>query len=105
MREIKEEAYILPTDLRKRAIFEFTFEGNPEILEVHFFSASEFTGEPQESEEMRPQWFMEDEVPFSDMWPDDIHWFPLFLEGKNFKGKFHFQDHNTILHHTLDILE
>jgi len=102
LREIKEEAGIVPTDLQKRGIFEFTFEGDAQILEVHFFSAQEFEGEPFESEEMRPQWFKEDEIPFEDMWPDDKHWFPLFLKGKNFKGKFHFQDHDILLEHDIE---
>jgi|TARA_B100001971_G_C18158581_1_gene520064 8-oxo-dGTP diphosphatase/2-hydroxy-dATP diphosphatase len=104
LREIEEEAGIVPIDLRKRGVFEFTFEGDPEILEVHFFSASEFKGDPKESEEMRPQWFSEDEVPFDDMWPDDIHWFPLFIDDKNFKGKFYFKDPDTILEHTLEVI-
>jgi len=97
MREIKEEVNIVPQDLKKRAIFDFTFDGDDEILQVHFFSATEFDGEPIETEEMRPQWFNENEIPFNDMWPDDKLWFPLFLSGKNFKGAFHFKDHNTIL--------
>jgi 8-oxo-dGTP diphosphatase/2-hydroxy-dATP diphosphatase len=76
LREIEEEAGIVPIDLRKRGVFE----------------------------EMRPQWFSEDEVPFDDMWPDDIHWFPLFIDDKNFKGKFYFKDPDTILEHTLEVI-
>jgi len=105
LREIKEEASIVPKDICKRGIFEFTFEGDLQILEVHFFSAQDFDGEPTESEEMRPQWFHQNEVPFDDMWPDDIIWFDLFLQGKNFKAKFHFKDHNTILNHNLEEVE
>ena len=102
LRETEEESCIKIKDLRKRAIFEFIHEGNDEVCEVHLFSATEFDGEPCETEEMRPQWFEEDEIPFDDMWPDDIFWFPLFLSGKNFKGKFHFKDHDTITHKELE---
>jgi len=45
-----------------------------------------------------------DDIPFDTMWPDDKHWFPLFLEGKSFKGKFLFQDFDTIVEHNLEIL-
>jgi 8-oxo-dGTP diphosphatase / 2-hydroxy-dATP diphosphatase len=103
-RELEEEAYIKPTDLKKRGVFEFTFQGNPEMLEVHLFSAKEFTGDLKESEEMRPKWFGEDEIPFEDMWPDDIIWFPLFLSGKNFNGKFHFKDKDKIISHSIEVI-
>lgn len=30
---------------------------------------------------MRPEWFLEDEVPFDRMWIDDRLWLPTFLAG------------------------
>ena len=68
----------------------FKFENDPVMLEVHVFGVTEFDGEPKESEEMKPQWFFMDEIPFSWMWPDDLYWMPLFLSGKKFKGEFLF---------------
>jgi 8-oxo-dGTP diphosphatase/2-hydroxy-dATP diphosphatase len=38
------------------------------------------------------------------MWPDDVHWMPLFLEGKKFKGKFLF-DRPSDKDHRSRILE
>ncbi len=98
-REIREEAGIKVNDFEKVGIIEFEFQGNPEILEVHIFRAENFSGEPVESEEMKPQWFHVDEIPFNEMWSDDLYWFPLFLEGKKFRGKFLFDnsDNNKIL--------
>ena len=96
-REIREEAGIEVADLNKVGVIEFEFQGNPEILEVHLFRSEGFSGDPTESEEMRPQWFHVDEVPFDEMWPDDIHWFPFFLEGRKFKGKFLFGESDVIL--------
>lgn len=37
-----------------------------------------------------------------DMWADDEYWMPLFLEGKSFRGEFHFSDEQTILRHVLE---
>lgn len=102
MRELQEETGIVPKDLRKRGILTFEFEGNPELLEVHVFGVSEFEGEPAETEEMRPQWFSINEIPFDQMWPDDEHWFPLFLSGKNFQGVFYFKDNNTLTDYKLE---
>ncbi len=100
-RELKEEAGILPEHVEERGILEFTFQNNPAILEVHVFYACRFTGEPVETEEMRPQWFSTGEIPFGHMWPDDRFWFPLFLKGKKFRGSFLFQDTDTLLEHEL----
>ena len=87
-REIKEEAGIELKDLEKVGVIDFEFQGKPGILEVNIFRSTDFSGEPVESEEMKPQWFGLDQIPFAQMWPDDIHWFPLFLVGKKFTGRF-----------------
>lgn len=89
-RELHEEAGITARDLHSMGTLEFTFLATNEILEVHVFRAHTYDGEPAESEEMRPQWFYIDEIPFSDMWPDDSYWFPFFLRGTPFFGEFHF---------------
>lgn len=96
-REVEEEAGIVPKEIKKRGILEFAFLGEPEILEVHVFSANDFDGEPRESDEMKPQWFHVDEIPYGGMWPDDRHWLPLLLAGKNFSGKCLLDGHDTIL--------
>lgn len=57
------------------------------------------------SPEMRPQWFDSHQIPFSQMWPDDILWFPLLLQKKKFLGYFKFQGHDVILSHTLEEVE
>jgi len=106
-REVREEAGVEVVDLEKFGIIEFEFKNNQEILEVHIFKAEEFRGMPKESEEMRPQWFDIDKIPFDEMWPDDRFWLPLFLEDRKFRGKFIFdQERNTkIIEHNLEIVE
>lgn len=89
-RELMEEAGLEAEEIIEKGIIDFEFENDPKILEVHIFHVSKFKGEPKETEEMKPQWFFLDEIPFSQMWSDDIHWMPLFLSGKKFKGKFLF---------------
>ncbi len=108
IRELEEEAGILVSkkDLNKRGILEFRFDSEPnEILEVHIFSSQHFEGEPTETEEMRPAWFTFDTIPFSSMWPDDIFWLPLLLEGKNFKGSFLFGEGDSVLENTLHTVD
>ncbi|OGI95845.1 hypothetical protein A2917_01170 [Candidatus Nomurabacteria bacterium RIFCSPLOWO2_01_FULL_42_17] len=104
-REIEEEAGIKIKNINKVGIIHFEFKGNPEILEVHIFKGDDFIGEPRESEEMKPQWFYIDEIPFAEMWPDDIHWMPLFLKDKKFKGRFLFGESDIILEKELEEVE
>jgi 8-oxo-dGTP diphosphatase / 2-hydroxy-dATP diphosphatase len=106
-REINEEAGIAVRDLTKVGAIDFEFQGKPGILEVNIFKSTDFTGEPAESEEMKPQWFDLDKIPFAEMWPDDIHWFPFFLAGKKFKGRFLFGEGegNTILEQELEAVD
>ena len=51
---------------------------------------------------MRPQWYEEDKIPFESMWPDDKFWFPMFLEGKKFQGKFLFGEGDSVIEYELN---
>ncbi|MEK7095243.1 MAG: 8-oxo-dGTP diphosphatase, partial [Patescibacteria group bacterium] len=64
IREMKEEVNLEPKEMHKVGIIEFSFENDPKILEVHIFKVGDFIGEPKESEEMKPEWFNFDEIPF-----------------------------------------
>lgn len=108
IRESREEAGITINKMEKLGILDFEFKGDPVILEVHIFKINNFEGEPEETEEMKPQWFHTDDIPLRDMWPDDEHWLPLFLDGKKFKGKFLFEgddNETTIIEHLLEEVE
>lgn len=107
VREVEEEAGILvrTDDLQKRGVLEFRFKEQPdEVLEVHVFSTTAFTGEPTESEEMRPKWFTTNTIPYQEMWPDDSYWLPELLKGKCFTGSFLFGPHDEVLGHTLSFV-
>lgn len=92
-RELKEEIGIdvAVQDIHKVGNLEFSFDSEPnKILEVHVYKINTFSGEPVETEEMRPEWFTFDSIPYEGMWSDDAHWLPLLLADKKFIGKFHF---------------
>lgn len=102
IRELEEEAGVKAKKITKRGVLLFEFDspaGGSESSEVHFFSVDEFEGKPIETEEMNPQWFDRDKIPYESMWSDDPHWIPLLLAGKNFKGRFLFSNdsNNTII--------
>ncbi len=69
---------------------------------MHVFSASEYDGEPVGGEEGELRWFPVGEIPYVEMWEDDVHWLPLLLEGRDFDGAFYFnEDASVLLDHSL----
>ena len=98
-RELTEEAGIIAGELRKFAEFHFSFaDGSFERIAASAFEVREFQGEPRESDEMLPRWFSLEKIPFDEMWDDDRLWFPLFLSGKSFEGRFVFRKGKVIEH-------
>ncbi len=103
LRESFEEAKIIPKRFEKRAILNFRFPHNQELnCDVHIFKATEFEGEPQETEEMKPEWFEIEKTPLDSMWSSDKYWYPLFLQDKTFKGKFVFDNEDNVIEHFLE---
>ena len=101
MRELWEEAGMHAKKVRKVAEHVFLFPHVPVEKKwdnvMHVFLAEEWEGEPQESDEMRPEWFPFAKIPFGKMWQDDSRWLPLVLKGKKVKGRFVFAKDNDSL--------
>lgn len=36
---------------------------------------------------------------------DDVYWYPLFLQGRSFRGTFRFKDTHTLVEHELQEVE
>lgn len=94
-REVREESGVAidPRDLIPCGDIEFYFRDHPEFNQcVYLFTAARWTGEPQETEEMKPQWFPIGELPFHAMWIGDVTWMPRVLRGKRVSGEFHYDE-------------
>lgn len=101
-RETLEECGIAINTMEKVGVNTFTFEGDPISLEVHIYKTEDFSGEVIETEEMQPQWFAPEDIPYDLMWDDDRYWWPLFLTDKKFIGTFFFDSTGTkVLRHEL----
>lgn len=61
---------------------------------VHVFVATDWEGEPIETDEMLPGWFPVNEIPFERMWQDDAYWLPIVLKGKRIVAEFTFGEDN-----------
>ncbi len=89
IRECIEEVGVMARDLQKIGELDFIMKHEPKFNHyAHIFFTKNWDGEPHETEEMRPQWFAHQDIPYDTMWPDDKLWIPLMLEGKTFRGSF-----------------
>lgn len=102
-REVLEECGLTVESMRSVGQLNFTFEGGTDVLEVNIFDVTAWSGELIESEEMKPEWFALDAIPYSEMWPDDQFWLPAMLEGKAISGAFHFAADGSVARNELVI--
>lgn len=108
IRETEEEitVKIKDEDLRQVATLDFFFKDNEEWDQraVVFFVET-WEGEPKETEEMEPRWFKINELPYENMWADDIHWLPRVLKGEKVHATFKFNTDGTeILENTISVV-
>jgi 8-oxo-dGTP diphosphatase len=97
-REVKEESSIRVAagSLTTSARITFVFPAHPSWdMSVEVFSAADWSGEPAESEEIRPEWFPVAALPFGRMWDDAPHWLPRVLAGERLSATFTYADDNA----------
>ncbi|MFH1064442.1 MAG: 8-oxo-dGTP diphosphatase [Candidatus Woesearchaeota archaeon] len=84
--------------LKEVAELTFRFPDKPDWNQiVHVYFVTQYNSEPKETEEMRPEWFSRDAIPYEKMWEADRHWMPQVLEGRYVKGSFVYSAEQTLL--------
>ncbi len=98
VRELAEESHLVATEaaLQQVALIKFYFETEP-LFECSVFLLKDWQGEPKETEEMKPQWFAKDQLPFADMWIADCQWIPMILAGQTFEAEVIFNQDGSEL--------
>jgi 8-oxo-dGTP diphosphatase len=107
VRECREEIGIRPINPQKMAKIKFKeFDGRHQIdLDVEVFTATEWEGNPIETDEMAPEWFNITNLPFDEMWPDDIFWLPHILKGQRIKASFELDKNDRIISYSVKEVE
>jgi len=94
-REVMEESSILvdPSALQHLGEVTFRFPARPSWDSVvSVFSADRFSGHAQESDEIAPQWFPLEDLPFSSMWDDSRLWLLRLLSGDRMRTEITYGD-------------
>ncbi|MGC1480322.1 MAG: 8-oxo-dGTP diphosphatase [Chthoniobacterales bacterium] len=89
VRETQEEVGVTPLGVALRGELFFQFVDGY-ALECSVFTANDCEGDLIETDEAKPIWTRVAEIPFGEMWADDVHWLPGVLEGGCFRGFFEF---------------
>ena len=95
IREVKEESgiQIVESDLKRIGVLDFYFTDKEEWNQrVHVYMVENFTGEPIETEEMKPKWFKDTEITYPEMWAGDDAWFTYLIRYEKFVGEIHFSE-------------
>jgi 8-oxo-dGTP diphosphatase len=107
IRETQEEIGVTPLNYWKVAEHDFMQqEGDaPWRMYVHAYLCDSWEGEPVETDEMAPEWFKIEEIPYANMWQDDEYWLPQVLAGSKINGQYTFDENDTMLSHTITVVD
>ena len=94
VRETYEEVGIMPTKFEWTGFIKFdtNYKGERVFLDMYVYNVTEFEGRAVETEEMLPQWYSLDEIPFEKMLGVDKIWLPKVLAGKCVIGNVEYSD-------------
>ena len=101
VREVQEELHVTPLAPRHQGTHRFQFVDGYS-LHVHVFVSDAHRGEATETPEAVPLWTPMDEIPYDEMWADDVLWLPEVLAGRNVEGRWIF-DGDVIVDYSLEI--
>lgn len=98
IREVQEEIGVQIINPKQVAILNFFFSNKEDWnQQVIVYTVNKWKGEPTESEEMKPQWFKINKLPYKNMWDDDKYWLPLVLKGKSVEADFLFNENQKMI--------
>jgi 8-oxo-dGTP diphosphatase len=95
VREMHEETGLIirADDLEPVGVLDYLFPARPAWSQrSHVFVCRSFEGEPHDTDEIVPEWFDLDDVPYPRMWDDARRWLPGVLDGATVQAEFIFGD-------------
>ncbi|MBP5633383.1 NUDIX domain-containing protein [Candidatus Saccharibacteria bacterium] len=80
------------------------YKGEPETAITHVYMSEDFEGEPTETDELTPDWYDINSLPYNKMWGDDEHWMPEVFRGKVVDAYFDYNENDTFTDYRVDIV-
>jgi 8-oxo-dGTP diphosphatase len=93
VREVFEESGVIvaASDLEPRGLLSYWFPHREAwSQESNVFVCRTWQGEPRGSDELDPEWFALERVPYDEMWDDARRWLPAVLAGASVRRSFVF---------------
>jgi ADP-ribose pyrophosphatase YjhB (NUDIX family) len=104
VREAREEIGVEPKEFKKVAVLNFYFPHNQDWnQQIITYFCSTWHGRPKESEEMNPEWFEKNKLPFNKMWQDDPLWLPHVICGKTIHACFLFAEDDKMIDYKIKV--
>lgn len=104
VRECREEAQIV---VRLHKPLGRIMYHHPKIGDwrVTVFRTEEFVGQPRGGQEMMPQWFPVDRLPYPEMWDNDKVWLHHVVRHHHFEGDVWLDAKDHLVKHTIALVE
>ncbi|OGG07437.1 hypothetical protein A2872_02440 [Candidatus Gottesmanbacteria bacterium RIFCSPHIGHO2_01_FULL_42_12] len=99
VRELFEESGVRVEEKDLTKVAQINYKEDKGEWMVYVYTATNFLGVPQPSEEMEPQWFDLDKIPYSQMWENDKLWLEKIFQGEKFNATFWHDNDGKILRH------
>lgn len=102
VREVREESWVTvaPQDLKPVATLHY--HEDPEDWVVYVYRCTKWKGVPKETDEMRPQLFRIDSLPYDQMWDNDKLWIEkILLTDANLIGRFRLNSEGKVSEHSI----
>jgi len=97
-RELAEEINVTAIKFRLMATLNFYFIQRKEWNQkVHAFICDKWKGEISGSEEIEPQWFKINALPFDKMWEDALFYLPFIVRNKRVEADFLYNSKDKVV--------
>ena len=107
IRETQEEIGVTPLsyELIGKINFNVWYKGEHVNMFLSIYTCDKYLGKIVETEEMIPNWYDKNNIPFERMLQDDLLWLPMALVGKKFVGDVKFDQNMEMLSHHFEEID
>ena len=107
MRETMEEIGVKPLNAELVGIINFKLfiDGESANEKMHIYLATDYEGILTESDEMKPEWFDVNNIPYDGMFEDDRLWVPEVLNGNKVQAEVEFDEKFNMVYQKFEVVD